>query len=209
VSNTVSEVSIANQALTWLGQKPILSFSDQSTTAEWMVNNYEHIRNAVLEERMWTFATVRAKSDSMEKDAWNNLFKHAIPLNWLGVFRVYTEADTNMPDKSWRLEGSSVLSRESTIYMWGLFRLEDTTKFSPMFVQALAARLAADACIPFTENAELQQDMWSLYAAKLEAAAARDGQQGANDKIKSTVLTGARNSGSMEHGGLFGGAGGR
>jgi hypothetical protein len=76
--------------------------------------------------------------------------------------------------------------------LWGLKQVTDTAKFSPLFVQALAARIAADAAIPMTENRQLQVDMWGLYGDKLREAAARDGQQGTNDVITQQRLTSVR-----------------
>ncbi len=98
-------------------------------------------------------------------------------------------------DRSWRFEDNSVLSRYSTIYMWGIKRAVDTGAWPPLFVQAVAARLAADAAIPLTENRQLQVDLWQLYGDKLGEAAARDGQQGANDVITQVELTSARYGG--------------
>jgi hypothetical protein len=61
-----------------------------------------------------------------------------------------------------------------------------------MFVQALAARMAAELAIPLSENAQLQGTMWQLYGTKLAEAAARDGQQGSNEYITQRRLTGVR-----------------
>jgi hypothetical protein len=194
--SNVSEVSICNQALTFLGQKPITSLNDANTTAEWMRNNYPFIRDAVLEERMWTFATARAASTTMDRDAWDTAYAHPAPLNWISVFRVYRNSGiSTLTSIDWRLEDGIILCSESNILLWGLKRVTDTGKFSPLFVQALASRIAADACIPLTENRELQRDMWMLYGDKLREAAARDGQQGSNDMITQSRLTGVRNYG--------------
>jgi hypothetical protein len=197
--SNVSEVSICNQALTFLGQKPITSLNDASTTAEWMRNNYPFIRDAVLEERMWTFATARASSTTMDRDAWDTAYSHPAPLNWISVFRVYRNSGiSTLTSIDWRLEDGNILCSESNILLWGLKRVTDTGKFSPLFVQALAARIAADACIPLTENRQLQADMWNLYSVKLGEAAARDGQQGSNEKVVSDTLVLARSrSGSV------------
>jgi len=195
----VSETSICNQALTWLGVDPVNSINDPNTSAQWMRNNYPFIRDAVLEERMWTFATVRATNTTEDMDAWGTQYSHALPLNWISVFRVYKNI-SSIPviDESWRLEGGFVLSNYATVYLWGLKQITDTGKFSPLFIQALAARIAADACIPLTENRQLQADMWNLYSVKLGEAAARDGQQGSNEKIVSDTLVLARSrSGSV------------
>ena len=199
----VSETSICNQALQWLGQDPITSLNDNNTTAEWMRNNYPFLRDAVLEERMWTFATVRIKSETADMDAWGVQYSHAIPANWISVFRCYENVNAyggGTIDKTFRVEGQNVLSSCSTVYLWGIQHVEDTGQFSPLFVQALAARLAADAAIPFTENRELQRDMWGLYGDKLREAAARDGQQGGNDTITQHRLTGARSAGGYGFG---------
>ena len=196
----VSEVSICNQALLWLGQETISSFDDLSTTAQWCRNNYPFIRDAVLESRMWTFATGRAISETANLDAWGKDYAHNIPFYWMSVFRVYrnntgpTVGQEQFP-VPWRLEGNKVLTQYPTVYMWGLAYVTDTGRFSPLFVQALAARIAADAAIPLTENRQLQADMWGLYNDKLAEAAARDGQQGTSDTITQSRLTGVRRTG--------------
>jgi hypothetical protein len=193
----VSETSIANQALSWLGQDPITSLDDRSTTAEWMNNNYPFLRDAVLEERMWTFATVRAMSTAADLDPFGAQYSHVMPLGWLSIFRVYRNTSGSDPSRwnkseGWRREGANILTREETVALWGVQRVTDTGQFSMLFVQALAARLAADACIPLTENRQLQADMFALYAAKLADATVRDGQQGSNELIQSDSLINAR-----------------
>jgi hypothetical protein len=191
--STVSEVSICNQALTWLGQKAITSLTDSNTTAEWMRNNYPFLRDAVLEERMWTFATVRATSTTQDLDEWGVQYAHPLPLGWISVFRCYQ--NTGMGQASpieWRLESGNILCDWSDIRLWGLARIEDTGKYTPLFAQALAARIAADACIPLTENRQLQVDMWNLYKTKLAEAAAKDGMQGSIERVVSNTLVNAR-----------------
>ena len=191
--SNVSEVSICNQALTFLGQKPITSLNDANTTAEWMRNNYPFIRDAVLEERMWTFATARASSTTLDRDAWDTAYSHPAPPNWISVFRIYRNSGiSTLTSIDWRLEDGNILCSESNILLWGLKRVTDTGKFSPLFIQALAARIAADAAVPLTENRQLQADLWNLYNVKLSEAAVRDGQQGSNEKVVSDTLVLAR-----------------
>jgi hypothetical protein len=195
VNASLSAVTICNQALSWLGVSPIVSLSDPRTEAELCNENYEFLRNAVLEERMWTFATVRAVSETGERDPWDVAWVHQRPLDWLQVFRVYPNPNSKIHDESFRMEGGKVLSRHSTIYMWGIEEVTDTNRFSFLFAQCLAARIAADLAISITENRQLQEDLWKLYAFKLSEAATRDGQQGANERIQTNILTGARQFG--------------
>jgi hypothetical protein len=210
VRSMVSEVSIANQALSWLAIDPITSLDDNDRTSQWMRINYPFIRDAVLEERNWTFATARAVSTVADKDDWGDMFVHPIPISWQSVYRCYrnisrgpltgglSSQSANQTSDGWRVEGGNVLAYDETVYLWGLLRLTDTGAFSSLFVQALAARLAAEACIPFTENRSLQSDLWNLYSLKLAEAATRDGQQGGNELIISDSLTKVR---------LYGGSG--
>lgn len=196
----VSEVSICNQALGWLGENPITSLDDPTRNANLCRDNYPFLRDAVLEERMWTFATARASSTVADLDDWGVQYLHPIPLEWLAVYRVYcTPGETpeqGVPAAGWRREGEYILSRETTIYMWGIKRISDTGKFTQLFVQALAARMAADLAMPLTEDRKKQADAWGLYQSKLREAAARDGAQGANDHIRSSGLVSARSYGT-------------
>jgi hypothetical protein len=136
---------------------------------------------------MWTFATARATSETNDRDEWDKLYSHSRPRDWLKVFRVYKNIAAQDPNdwikSEWRLEGERILTPEPMVYIWGITRVTNTRLFTTMFSQALAARLAADLCIPLTENRNLNADMWSLYNGKLDDAAARDGMQGANEKL--------------------------
>ena len=188
----VSEVSICNQALSLLGQSPITAFSDQTTAAEWCRNNYPFLRDAVLQERMWTFATARAKSESNDMDEWEYKYVHKMPAGWIHIHRVFSSPFATHVVRDWVREGDDILASDATVYLLGIKRVGDTGKFSPLFTQALVARLAADGAVPFTANNQLMAQMWQLYGQKLIEAAARDGQQGSNEYIHATGLTNAR-----------------
>ena len=198
----VSESSICNQALSWLAAVQVTSLDQDSREARWMKANYPFIRDAVLEERQWTFATARETSTVADMDAFGAMYVHPRPTTWISVKRVYRDVsaqtvDNYIKSEGWRMEGGSVLAVEPTVYMWGTDRITDTGAYSPLFVQALAARIAADAAMPLTENRMLQSDMWNLYGVKLREAAASDGLQGSSDKLKSNTLINARASGGF------------
>lgn len=196
----VSEVSISNQALGWLGANPITSLDENGAAAALCRNNYDHCRDAVLESRAWTFSIARAESISEDRDAWGVDYSHPRPFDWLRVLRVY-RGRNNGPPKSWplssdwRLESGNILTRDSHIYLYGQKRVYDTAHWTPMFVQVVAARIAADIAMALTENRKLQVDMWQLYERKLAEAAASDGQQGSNDFITQTQLVDVRSGG--------------
>lgn len=193
VKSMVSETSICNQALSWLGAKAIVSLEDPSTEAEYCRNNYPFIRDAVLEERAWSFALARQSSTVADLSEWGNLYEHSVPLDWMQVLRVYKDSAGEQVAE-WSKEGPYVLADSATIYMWGVKRVTNTSLMSNMFVQCLAARMAAELAIPLTGKKQLQADMWVLYQQKLNDAAARDGAQGRNELMREGKLTSVRYS---------------
>jgi hypothetical protein len=71
-------------------------------------------------------------------------------------------------------------------------KVTDSTLFSPGFVHALAARMAADTCMTLTENRQLLVDMEALYDKKIAEAQYSEGSQGRTEIMRSDILTGAR-----------------
>ena len=190
----VSEVSIANQALGFLGSNPINSFADNSTAAQLMRDNYPFIRDAVMSEVAWTFATDRTISTTADRDDWDQHYKHALPLDWIQVLRAYRNVNNTrkLISPGWVKEGNFILTKDATVYMWGIKRITDTALFSPAFVQCLATRLAMDLCITITENVSRHGTLMQEYDIKLREAAISDGVQGFNEVIESNTLIDAR-----------------
>lgn len=202
VRSMISEVSICNQAMLWVGANTINSFEDPSVEAEWCRENYPFLRDAVLEERMWTFAISRVVSGPVaDFSAWGQKYMHRLPEDWLLVTKVFSSEQNDLmqidPRGTWHREGEFILSDYDTVYMYGIRRVTDTGKFTNMFAQALAARMACEAAIPLAENRALQADLWNLYQRKLSDAAATDGRQGMTETVRPGrlapgVLTGRR-----------------
>jgi len=204
-----SPVSIFNIALGWLGESSITSFDDPSDSAELGKNNYEAIRDAVLEEMAWTFAVRRIEPSKVTADpiyGFSAAFQ--IPAEVLRILTVSNAAsvdatsssadkyDTGQGDESkipWNREEDKILTNNAErIYMRAIVQITDPNKYSPSFVQALAARLAADLCIPLTQDEKVQDKMEKLYEKKLAKAAMNDGRQGRSERTRSNSLTRVR-----------------
>ena len=193
----ISEVSICNQALSWLGQPGITSLEDDNNSAKLGKANYEPLRNTMLEQRHWTFSTLRHTSETADEPEFGMGFRHPIPSEYLRVSRVYNDVNSFDMNRwrtavGWRREGDHIIARESIIFMWGTEEITDTNRFSMNFVQCLAGRIAADICMGVTENPTLQTEMYKLYLAKLSDAAALDGAQGSSEKIQANTLIDVR-----------------
>ncbi len=208
----VSPVEICNQALGWLGGDLIISLEDQTVEAKLCKANYEPLRNAVLEEREWTFAVKRLEPvelTALPVYGYDKAFQ--IPPEVIrilqvsragevdsgilveGSFKSATRGGTGNGRETrieWAREGDKILANNSArIFMRALVRIEDTTKFSPAFDQALAARLAMDLSIPLTSSGATQDRMAKMYGEKMQLAAASDGMQGRSQNVRADAFT--------------------
>ena len=203
MSSTASEVDIANMALGWIGADTITSFDDESTQAVLAKLNYPRSRDVVLEVREWTFAVKRftLQPDTEKPEfQWANQFP--IPTEVLRVLTVEREQVVSSNEltsnfieheqMNWVREGGNILADMDVVFMRGLVRIEDPTKFSETFTHALAARLAADLAIPIARSKTLQQVMFTLYDLKLRDAASTEGMQGRSKRIRSRYLAARR-----------------
>ena len=188
----ISEVSIANQSLGWLGASLITSFDDDSVEADLVRTNYEPSRDAVLEDHAWSFANERAVlTPATEEPVFGTANKFLIPADVIRVLRVERNPD-GFGTLRWSLEARFIHANVDRIYVFYTKKIENETLFTSAFAVALAQRLAADLAIPLTESAKLAELHWELYQGKLDAAAATDGMQGVNQRIRSTRLLRAR-----------------
>jgi hypothetical protein len=200
-----SEVAICNQALGWIGGSLIISLDDQSVEAKLCKANYAELRDTVLEEREWTFAIKRAEPAKLAMPpAYGFDAAFQLPSDCLRVLQVSragsdvlgggTGRSSTMQGRAqeieWLREGSAIVANHANqIYIRYISRIVDTTKFSPMFGQALAARIAMDLAIPIAQSAKLQMDMAQMYGEKMQLAASSDGMQGRSYRTRSDSLT--------------------
>lgn len=191
----VSEVTICNLALSWLAGNLIISIDDDINEAKLCKANYELSRDAVLESMAWTFATKRySLTPEIITPSWGYAYQFTIPADVITVLEVTAEKDSpnGANGLDWRREGNLILCDATNIYIKTIFRQTDTARFPPNFVQAVAARLAAEIAVPLTESQQLMMAMEGKYKDRLFIAAGSDGIQGKVDVINSRHLTGVR-----------------
>ena len=187
----MNPIQICNLALSWLGASRILNFDENSNESRLCADNYDPLRQAVLEERAWTFADETIALTAPLPPVMGNEFAYELPTTMLRAYRVYDPSGRRL---EFRRQGSKLLvaGYSGDIFVRGTQDISETSRFSPGFTQALAARIAADLAIALTRSRQLQSDMWTLYNAKLSQAAANDATQATSERTDSTELTSAR-----------------
>lgn len=194
-------VVICNQALSWLGATRIIELGEDTPEGRLCNENYDPLRESVLEEYEWSFAvrrtTISAPLDDDEetRDAYDGMNRFLLA-DEEGVIRIlqvannpkFHEADST----EWYMEQNYIITNLEKVYVRYIFSLVDTNKFSSNFVQALAARIAVDLALPITESTERATAMYQLYVQKLQIAQNTDGIQGRTRRVRSTWMKHSR-----------------
>ena len=189
-------VGICNMALGWLGANLLQALNAEapsSTAEELCARLYPEAVRSTLEAKAWTFATERLSLAPAEATGLAE-FPSRYPLPATVVRVLSCDAGGGANEVEWRREGGYVLTDTSptTLGAKVILLVEDVAKFSPGFVRAVAARLAADLALPLTENARLEQAMEAKYLRELAEAARLDGQQGTAERTRSSALAARR-----------------
>lgn len=210
----VSDVSICNQALGWLGADTITSLADETREAQLCKDNFPELRDVVTLEREWTWAVKRfILTPMVPMPVYGYERQFLIPPEVLRILNIPTSlgefgglpflqggagADDSQGLPDWRVEstpdaaGNVIVANIDRIRMRAIVRVDNLKLWNLMCTQALAARIAADLAMPLVNSRLLQKDMWSLYEAKLAKAATMDGMQGRHEVKRSDQLINVR-----------------
>jgi len=169
-----SVVEICNIGLVSIGAEPIMSLDDDTDAARACRTFYPSVRDKTLAEHLWNFATSRASlAREATPPAFGYNYAYTLPSDNI---RVFTMEDEDF--YPWREEGRSLLTNAGEAKIIYVRREEDTTRYSPAFVDALAAHLAWKLCTPLTSKRGTAQDFYQYYLQALKDAKAIDGQTG-------------------------------
>ena len=186
----ISEVSIANGALTYLGDKTITSLSDDSNQARACNARYAHIRDAVTRAHPWNSAITRA---NIAKTTTTPVFEYTgqfvLPSDpyCLRILEVEDYANTE-----WTVEGRYLFADAFSLNIRYINRVTDPMDMDPLMVEAISSRLAHAISFRLTSDRNLRVELWQTYQEILREARSIDGQEGAPPVIKSETFTDIR-----------------
>jgi hypothetical protein len=174
-----TEVSICNLALAEVGRGgQIASLDEASQSARVCKLRYPYARDAVLRAYDWNFAAKRASLTALPTPpAFEYDKAFDLPPDCLLVRQVYMGEGC-----PYVIESHQLLANDG-----GPLNIKYTAlvtappQFDPLYVAALAARIAADICATLTESSTRSQGLWQVYNLKLQEARKRDAQEGIPD----------------------------
>ena len=84
-------------------------------------------------------------------------------------------------DIPYQVEGNCVLADTDVFCFVGISRIEDTTLFDPMFVEALALKMASELAVPLAASNSLKENLFKEYEEFVKAAKTASAMEGVQD----------------------------
>lgn len=169
-----SRVAIANLALQKLGAKRISSLTEDSANARSMNAAFDLMRDAELQRYTWGFAKRRASvAADADQTTWGQWNRFSVPGDFLCLIR----DDETGQAVDWRIESGEegtgkfiVTADASPLEFPYIARIEDAGQYDPLFVEALACRLALQTCQEITQSTAKEDRIQVQYDTAIAEA---------------------------------------
>ena len=184
-----SQIGIFNMALIFMGARPLLSLDEDTKSKRTLVALWDATRDEVLRDHPWNFAAKRVSLAELTTSPVFG-FAHAfsLPADYIRLQEVGEPGDNIV----YAIEGDTLVTDESVVYLKYTSRVTDVAKFDAKFAVALALKLSAYAAYAITASTGMVRAMNAAYDAALVGAMGADGQEGSPKEIRDNALIEAR-----------------
>lgn len=164
-------VTICNLALNMVGIPPIVSFSDNNNNAKLCERFYPVLRDKVLRDHTWSFATFSIKLPRLAEKPFDPRFEFAfqLPSDLLRIIEV-------IPDVPFRKVRDMIFANQDVTCVY-VGKVEDTELFDVTFTDALQYLIAAEIGLANTRDGNLISYYRQQYERSLAIARSIDSQE--------------------------------
>lgn len=176
----MDETGICNLALDILKEASISSINDNRPVANWCRRNFAVTRDACLSLANWNFATKRASlAAEVTAPAFGWTKAYTLPTDCVRLIALtYEGYDESQPIRH-IVEGGSILTDQSgPLPIRYVARIENYNTYSPLFIEALSARLAFKMAHWLTGKTGYQQVAQGIYEQAMNDAWLSDAIEG-------------------------------
>lgn len=185
-----SAVGLCARALLKIGAAPIASFQDGTAEAELAAALYAPTRDALIAAHGWSFATRQASPVRLSEPPPAD-FAHALALPDDFLRALSVGSGRRGRGLSYRIQGASLLCDAPSIILTYVARVAEG-RFPAFFDAALIARLAAEFCVPLTENTARAETLSRQAEAEFRRARLTDTSQDSQPGFEDFTLIEAR-----------------
>lgn len=176
----MSEVKICNQALRLIGTGRITSLTEQTTLARDCAEMYVQCRDVIIRSFNWAFATIKKTLAAIEMPAeYEGAFSHAYiyPADCIQMQKISRlgRDEEALYDVVNLTTGQKIILTGISDAVASYTKNEtDTTKFDPLFTEALTFMLASKLAIPALQDMNKSSQMFQLYNDAVSRAETAD-----------------------------------
>jgi len=186
----LSNVELSSAALVKLGAASISSFNDGTAEADVAGTLYDIVRDGLLGVHPWSFATAHAELVQLPSSPLTD-FEYAFELPADFIKALSAGDDCRGRGAVYQIIGQEVHTNYEELTLTYI-KQADEAGFPSYFVSALVNRLAAEFCLPLTENASRSELLLKLADTELKLAKLIDSQQDTPQRIEDFRLIEAR-----------------
>ena len=200
----LTDLEIANHALIRLGCETISSLTAANKRARTINTFLSSVRNEVLEQYQWDFATKRATiTNNGTTPTFGYDYEYNKPGDLLRIIEVYdpntssfnpvnSYGDSYSAGQAYKIEGDKILSDMESMDIVYIFQQDDGDSYSPTFDKVFYLTLAAEVCFTLAQDKGLKE-MLLGEAAKIAQEARFSNAKGSAPRDYSfDVFTDAR-----------------
>jgi hypothetical protein len=186
----LSSIELCSSALIKLGADGIGSFEDASAEARVAARLYPIARDALLCAHPWSFATAHSKLARLAVEPITDFaYAYQLPIDFLKALSAGDEVRGR--GLVYQIVNRQLHSSAEAVVLRYLSRPSEGD-FPAFFVSALVARLAAEFCLPLTENSSRTERLARLADDELRLARLVDSQQDTPSKVEDFSLVKVR-----------------
>ncbi len=192
-SPITNAVTICNSALLKLGADVIGSLSGTGRAAITCNTLYNYLRDEVMGESPWRFATVRTVlTPNSTTPAFDYLYSYDIPSDCLRPLEIKDSQGPWTVEYNEALSSAQILSNDTSINLRYIFRNVDESTWDARFCEALAWRLCMELALSLTQSIPMKQEAEKSYQSQIALARAMNGQIGTLEPLVADLWSGAR-----------------
>lgn len=195
----LSDVDIANRALTLLGEPPITSLTGSNKAQVLCSQNYESARDEVISSHPWAAAVKRAALVQYADPTNYTMYSYvyAYPSDCLRMIRIIPEVDTDTYDRyvmylrthldevndieedayGFVIEGNDIYTNAPNAIAVYIRQVTDPNDFAPYLVEAISANLARKIAYSLTQSSALLKAAKESYFTAYALAMRHDSMQ--------------------------------
>ena len=179
-----TQTGLINRALVRIGKQRIVSFEEQSASAQAVRDIWNDVRQSAIRSHPWNFAIRRTSLspvDGTPPFGWDYRFRKPAAQNdhqgWLRTLGVWEDAGETVP-ADWDAEGPYILANVDLLYLRFVADITNVSNWDPLFAEALMLKLASELAVALANSNQMHDTYYAAAEKAFARARAVDGMDG-------------------------------